>query len=162
MSSNATIVVLANLVGITQPRDKETLTGAGWAKYDYDGGSIYKNRIAWTSKDGKDEVTTFASINCFGKRYQWIAENIKKGSPIVVCGSLLLKQGKDGKTYPEIQVHNIDLAPRAKAADGTGAEDAAPPEAPAAAKKYVPKAEPAAPKAVAAPQKEEDPDGLPF
>ena len=41
MQSNAQISVLANIVGVKQARDKETLTEAGWAQYNYDGGTIY-------------------------------------------------------------------------------------------------------------------------
>lgn len=132
---SAKIIVLGNLVGVKQARDGETLTEAGWAKREGGEWVMYKNSIAWTKKKAKgEETTTFARITAFGKRYEWLSKNLYKGSKVMVTGDLTTTTGKDGKTYLEIEVHDIDIAKMKGETDGESADAAGDNEAPASSK----------------------------
>lgn len=163
MKSSAIITVMCNVVGTTRVSDKSTITQAGWAKTSYDSGSSYRNRVAWTVSNSKGEDTEqFATISCFGKRYDWIAENIRKGALIMVTGKLTVKPAYGDSKNPqiEIDVMDITLGPKSSNsnADTSDQGDAAP--APAPARQAAPAAAPR--RAVPAPAADEGDVGLPF
>lgn len=90
--SNFNKVILAGYL-TRDPELRYTPKGTAVAKF-----GIGINR-SWTTEGGeKREEATFVDIDSFGKTAEVIAQNLRKGSPILVEGRLKLDQWEDKQT----------------------------------------------------------------
>lgn len=111
---NLNLVIIAGRV--TQDAEQKNLPGGqSLAKF-----SVATNNY-WTDRDGqKKEATEFHNIVMWGKKAETLSQYIKKGTLVVVEGTLRTNSwdGEDGKKRykTEIMVNNIQLGPKASGA----------------------------------------------
>ncbi len=113
------VTILGNLTG-----DPEQRTTPG-------GNELADFSLAVNSYVNKEQTTAFYRCTMWGKRSEVLARSLKKGSPLLVVGSLTVRsyQAKDGTTKQSLEV-NVDdfsfVGTRSGAAPTQEAESAAP------------------------------------
>lgn len=95
---------------------------------DVNGEPLCKFSVASSRKGkGGKEETIWVSCTIWGKRGSALAQYLVKGQKVAVTGELSTHEGKNGKTYLEIRVAEIDLMGRS-GGQGRGSEPEPEPE----------------------------------
>ncbi len=85
--------------------------------------SVCSFNVACNRKVKGQDVTTWFSCSLWGKRGEALSKHLTKGKRVSIVGELSTRE-KDGKTYLEVRVSELDFAGGAKG-ERAGGSDAA-------------------------------------
>ena len=121
MTTSAIITILrAGLIGMHKNKGSAEITKAGWLKFsrtDNNGNELntYKNRIGFTVSDKRapgGELNQYADLIVFGKRGDWLAENLTPGTQLPIVANFKMEEftRKDGTTGQSMVLSLIETS----------------------------------------------------
>lgn len=87
------------------------------------GKKVISFSVAYSEKRDNNESTTWFNVNGWGDRWEKVSQYVKKGTAVLVSGRFYLQTGKDGKSYPSININDLVLLGGKSSTDNTSTAD---------------------------------------
>ena len=113
--NNAQVTIVGNLI-----RDPK--------KSDYNNQPIVSFTVGvdttMKKKDGSGYESNFYNVSCFGQNWEFLMNQLQKGTAVTVMGSLMLQPyEKDGETRQSLQVRATNVVAQARRKSSKSSDD---------------------------------------